>query len=57
MQQETYVNSVKQERVWTLEDRRDAVKDKALSEGRALTTYESGQIKDINEQIKSLGGW
>jgi hypothetical protein len=57
VQQETYRKSVNQERVWTLEDRKEAVKNKALSEDRGLTTYEQTQIKDINEQIRSLGGW
>ena len=57
VQQETYKASVAQERIWTLTDRIDAIKDKALSEGRGLTTYEANQIRDLNDQIRKLGGW
>lgn len=57
VQQETYLKSVNQERVWVLEDRKEAIKDKALSDGRALTTHEKSQIEGIDKQIESLRGW
>ena len=57
VQQETYKRSVAQERIWVLEDRRDAIKNKALSEGRGLTTSEANEIRNLNDQIRNLGGW
>ena len=57
VQQETYKASVAQERIWTLEDRRDEIKDRALSENRGLTTFETKQVRELNDQIRKLGGW
>ena len=57
VQQETYRKSVDQERIWTLEDRKETIKDKALSDGRKLTTYDTEQIQKLDEQIRSLWGW
>lgn len=57
VQQQTFKQSVDQQRIWTLEDRATQIKDRALSENRGLTTYEQTQLKTINEQVKSLRGW
>ena len=57
IKQETYQKGVNQQRIWTLEDRATQIRSKANAEGRGLTTYEQGQIKTINEQVKSLRGW
>jgi hypothetical protein len=57
VQQQTFKQSVDQQRIWTLEDRATQIRSKANSEGRGLTTYEQEQIKTISEQVKSLRGW
>jgi hypothetical protein len=57
VQQQTFKQSVDQQRIWTLEDRATQIKDKALSENRGLTAYEQNQLKTIQEQVKSLRGW
>ena len=57
IKQETYQQSINQQRIWTLEDRATQIKDRALSENRGLTTYEQEQLKTISEQVKSLRGW
>lgn len=57
VQQEAYLKSVNQERVWVLEDRKEEIKDKALSEGRALTTHEQDQLNKLEGQIINLRGW
>ena len=57
IKQETYQKGVNQQRIWTLEDRATQIRSKANSEGRALTTYESEQVKTIKEQVKNLRGW
>jgi hypothetical protein len=57
VQQQTFKQSVDQQRIWTLEDRATQIRSKANSEGRGLTTYEQAQIKTISEQVKSLRGW
>jgi len=57
VQQQTFKQSVDQQRIWTLEDRATQIKDKALSESRGLDDYEQQQIKKINDQVKSLRGF
>ena len=57
VQQQTFKQSVDQQRIWTLEDQRRSIKDKALSENRGLTTFEADRIREINDQIRKLGGW
>ena len=57
VQQQTFKQSVDQQRIWTLEDRATQIRSKANAEGRGLTTYEQQQIKKIEEQVKALRGW
>lgn len=57
IKQETYQQSINQQRIWTLEDRERQIRSKANAEGRALTTYESDELKTIKKQIESLRGW
>lgn len=57
VQQQTFKQSVDQQRIWTLEDRERQIRSKANAEGRALTTYESDELKTIKKQIESLRGW
>ena len=57
VQQQTFKQSVDQQRIWTLEDRATQIRSKANSEKRGLTAYEQDQIKTIEDQVKSLRGW
>lgn len=57
VQQQTFKQSVDQQRIWTLEDRATQIRSKANAENRGLTTYEQQQIKQITEQVKNLRGW
>ena len=57
VQQQTFKQSVDQQRIWTLDDRAMQIRSRANAEKRGLTTYESEQIRIINEQVKSLRGW
>ena len=57
VQQQTFKQSVDQQRIWALEDRATQIRSKANSENRGLTDYEQQQIKKIDEQVKSLRGW
>ena len=57
VQQQTFKQSVDQQRIWALEDRATQLRSKANSENRGLTDYEQQQIKKIDEQVKSLRGW
>ena len=57
VKQQTFKQSVDQQRIWTLEDRATQIRSKANSEKRGLTAYEQDQIKTIEDQVKSLRGW
>ena len=57
VQQQTFKQSVDQQRIWTLEDRKTQIRSRANSENRGLTTYETEQLKTIEDQVKSLRGW
>ena len=57
VQQQTFKQSVDQQRIWALEDRATQIRSKANAEGRGLTTYEKARIETISDQVKSLRGW
>ena len=57
VQQQTFKQSVDQQRIWALEDRQTQIRSKANSENRGLTPYEQQQLKKIDAQVKSLRGW
>lgn len=53
--QETFTQSIHQQRVWDLMDRINGLKDKAAIENRKLSPAEERQIERWQDEIKKLG--
>lgn len=54
VRQDTYQQAQTQNRIWQLEDRIQAIINRAAREGRDLTQFEREQIQQIQNDIKRL---
>jgi len=57
LRQDTYRQSISQERIWTLQDRINSIRKQAARESRQLTQFEQNDINELQQQIDNLKGW
>jgi uncharacterized protein HemX len=54
---ETYKQGIEQGRIWKLQDKIDAIRERANEENRGLTTRETERIEKKQEKIDELKGF